>query len=97
MKERVPANRETRKPARSYPASAYLHDELLARGMTVDELADVAMIPRIILDEILNYDVQITEAISKRLGFAFEMSHDFWFRIDQGHREWVRRQRGGPV
>ncbi len=77
-------------PAETFPAGAYLADEMQARGWTAGHLATITRMKLSTITGIIDGTVLVIPSTSARLSEAFGTSEGLWLRLDHAHRVAVK-------
>jgi HTH-type transcriptional regulator/antitoxin HigA len=81
-----------RRPAEVFRPGEYVRDELIARGWTVDDLADKSGLMRQTLESLIREDHEpMTQEIAEGLSRALGTSVVIWLNMDRYYTKWKTR------
>jgi HTH-type transcriptional regulator / antitoxin HigA len=89
MKERIPAE--------VFPPGEFIKEELEARGLTQDDLAEILGRPFRTINEVITGKRGITTETAKGLGEAFGTGAQFWMNLESAYRLSLAREGGEAV
>jgi HTH-type transcriptional regulator/antitoxin HigA len=92
----MPSSR-TSGPAEVFPPGEFIREELEARGLTQEELAEIMGRPAKAVSQIIRGKKQITPPTAKELASAFGTSPEMWLNLETAYRLSLSPGPGGEV